>query len=62
MNPGIFEALRVAEEYGLNTEEKMSVMRSNDISMNEEDISKIYVAIAATVVMGVIKKMREKNE
>jgi hypothetical protein len=56
MTTGIFEALRVAKEYGLNREEKMSIMKSNDIEMKEEDAGVFVSAIAAAVLMGVIKK------
>ena len=62
MNPGIFEVLRVAKEYGLNREEKMSIMKSNDIDMKEEDVHVFVMAIAQAVVIGTMKKMIEEKK
>jgi hypothetical protein len=62
MTTGIFEALRVAKEYGLNREEKMSMMRSNDIKMNQEDADKFVFAISKAILVSAINKLGEKEK
>jgi hypothetical protein len=62
MPPGILEVMHTANKYELEREEIMSMMWSNELSIKDEDISLFVCAIASAMLIGILEKMRKKDE